>query len=386
MNDIIQISRFIREHNLDDSFLTSPNSRETLIKRLYAGINKGLISNENDASIFLFKSLNKNGLWRVKQQLRERLFEIVLTLKTDNQTFSSLKKNYFIALKHFTVAEYLSKNGFLMTAIPILEKTINLAIKIDYTELIFLTSRPLYQYYAIEMQSKQKFKKYQKLYVKSIEIMRYEMMARDYYIQLSHLTLNNLSNSKIFRNKLIEYSDKLNSINIEKNTYIFRFNKYEIDSTKYFVFRRYDLVLKNAQEAILFFQQKPFSTFLITFSFTTDLIFSNILLKKHEEAEKQINSLLPEFKFKSYNYYKTQFYHFFNYSYWGKYDKLFYIVNDGLIGLNNKKTHFQYENWKIREAYVYFLIEAGKINLSQKERENYSSFKLAKFINDVPIF
>jgi len=178
----------------------------------------------------------------------------------------------------------------------------------------------------------------------------------------------------------------LNSINIEINSYIFRFNKYAIDSTKYFVFRRYDLVLKNAQEAILFFQQKPFSTFLITFSFTTDLIFSNILLKKHEEAEKQINSLLPEFKFKSYNYYKTQFYHFFNYSYWGKYDKLFYIVNDGLIGLNNKKTHFQYENWKIREAYVYFLIEARKINLSQKERENYSSFKLAKFINDVPIF
>ncbi|MGB4840878.1 MAG: tetratricopeptide repeat protein, partial [Saprospiraceae bacterium] len=55
------------------------------------------------------------------------------------------------------------------------------------------------------------------------------------------------------------------------------------------------------------------------------------------------------------------------------------ISNKNLI----KYSYFQ-EQWAIREAFLHFMIRAGKIDISDEEREALKPFIFSKFINSVP--
>jgi len=386
MDELLHLAGFVDRNKLDDSVLKNKSGRDSSYKKLYRGIISGKVKSDKQAENYLFNSKNYNGLWRAKSQLREKLLELVMSVNLNNTNFSSLKKHHLLAWKHFTVAEFLSKNGFRQVSIPLLVETIKIAHKIDNTELVILISSKLYRHYAFIELSNSKYKKYEKILFESLEIFKYEMEANKYYVELSHLDAQGLSNNKLFLEKLNDCCDALNKVKKEIKSFKFYYVKFSIHSTKYFYEKNYHKLLKNANNAIYFFSKKPYSTYLVEISFMTDKIYGNIMLKQHHNAEALINSLIPNIAKYTFAYYKAQYFHFFNYITWEKYDKLFPVINKIIHDSKLKLFNLQYENWKIREAYVHFLIEAGKIKLTEKDMEHYKSFKLAKFLNDVPMF
>jgi hypothetical protein len=271
-------------------------------------------------------------------------------------------------------------------SILINEETLKIAQKIDYTEYVYLIATKLYIYYAYINVSTKEYIKYGKILSETIKVLNHEHIAHKYYVELSYLDANNNTNKSLFLNKLYEYSNKLNSIETGFKSFKFYYCKYSIISTKNFFDRDYNSLLQNADNALVFFSKKPYETKLVNISFITDKIFGNIMLGKHDVAEDLILFLRENVRRNTFSYFKSKYYSFINYIFWKKYYKLYGIVNDVTKDKTLKLFKNQYENWKIREAYVHFLIEAGIIKLSQPDKDNYKSFKLGKFINDVPIY
>ena len=220
MDDILQLRDFIDENKLDD-FVLLNLGRPSKYKKLYTGIKNGTISNDIDAQILLFNSHNKSGLWRVKKTLREKLFEIILTLNKNDSKYSNLKQNHLTVLKYFVISEYLSKNKYRKISILINEETLKIAQKIDYTEYVYLIATKLYIYYAYINVSTKEYIKYGKILSETIKVLNHEHIAHKYYVELSYLDANNNTNKSLFLHKLYEYSNKLNSIETGFNSFKF---------------------------------------------------------------------------------------------------------------------------------------------------------------------
>lgn len=386
MDELVPLIRLISKKKISDKYIMKSVKDSSKQDVLFKAIKKGDVENDEDAYNLLYKNQgNKHAYNRMKRRLKEKLYSSLVTLDQNKQKYTSHKKASYKVMKQFVIANLLKleKQNFLM--LKVLEDTLKQAIKYELTEYVKLISKLLIQHYSIRSKNIRKLKHYQSIFKEYSKIEEFEFTAQMYYTELSRMYSEKVSKKGDFMNKLISYSDELK--NLQKTVYSLNFNHkaFSIHSTRYIFEGDYQAAIGNADKAFTFFEKKPFQTKRILFTFNSDKIISLILLKNHSDAEKLIDQTLNIIDEHSFNFYALQYFRFQNYCWNKEYDMLPVVVNEVLDRKTIVKFNYQYELWKIREAYTSFLQEAEIFSFKNFDH-NRKPFRIGKFLNEVPIY
>jgi tetratricopeptide (TPR) repeat protein len=207
----------------------------------------------------------------------------------------------------------------------------------------------------------QKLENLRKLEVEQRNNEYHEHIANSYYYRLSSLYTRGKTNKNQFLSLLDEASIKMKELQKKVDTYNFNKKAFSIVSTDYIFKGNFDKVIENAETAIKYFEKKNISTYPV-YQFIVDKIISNILLREHDKANKLIEEAEQLVTSNFFNYLRLQFYKYFNFSIKGDYNRM-YETTECVINLKRiNKIEYHHQLWKIREAYVRFLAEAGKVD------------------------
>jgi hypothetical protein len=171
------------------------------------------------------------------------------------------------------------------------------------------------------------------------------------------------------------------------NSFKFNSDSYNI-ITSYFIFiDEYDKAIQFCEEALLFFESKPYEDKATKWAFRNSLILAFIGKRKYLEAAKYTALNFEIVKKGTFNWYILCKYQFILLSAQEDYQNLYSLVLDVTLTKNYKKLVLQHEYWNVIEAYIHFLIRMDKVNpnLVDSDRK-LRPFSLARFLNDVPKF
>ncbi len=120
---------------------------------------------------------------------------------------------------------------------------------------------------------------------------------------------------------------------------------------------------------------------------SSQLIVSCIQLQRYDEGKRQIEQCLSMAEEGVFNWFKLHELHLSLCLHTQQYDTAWGIYKKVTIHPKFKKLFPNVrEVWKIYEAWLRFLIGAGKIELPCEERKGLPAFRVYRFLNEVPIY
>jgi hypothetical protein len=386
MRELVPLIQAYSDLEMNEKFIHL-NTREKKISKLFFYIKEGKVTTDVQAKNIL--KLNSNDdvkLWRIKKQLKEFTYTglISSTFNTSSRDSKIInKKNKAVGLHN--VGLVLWRSNFKNLSVYYFTKALKIANNFDYTDLSIITLNYLVIYYSVYSFDEKKFNYFRKILLDKKRVEKYEFQVNDYYNRLTILYQKRKTNKNEFIRLLKKSTDQLSSIEPKVDSYLFNKKLYSLISSRYIFERDFDKVLENANIALKYFNNKKFSNDVI-YHFNVDKIITYILLNNYSKAEEIINKTKQIIRKDLIHYHKLMYYLAFNYSLSQQYDKLYKVVNEVINMSSLKKMQFYHQRWKIREAYVRFLAEAGKVDFEKIGMEEPTKFRLARFLNEVPIY
>jgi hypothetical protein len=322
--------------------------------------------------------------WKTKSELKNRLLTSFYYNAFSLNVTSKYDRNKVKAIQLYSIGRILGVQGFKKVESKIIKRALEISIKSDQYGLAILCLERLISYYSIKTIDEKLYMKFRKMIFDFRKIEHNEFKSWDHYYNLSFIFLKKKFKKGDYINYLIKASNELTLVLEERNSFKFYKNTYSILSTRYIFEKEYDKVINNSENALKYFESIPIKDNFPKYAFNVDKIIAYILQNENEKADLLVevaNNYVKDF---SYNYYNLMFYKFFNYSLWRRYDEMYGLVQHVLKSSKIKNLTHHHQKWKIREAYVRFLLEAGKVSLPADEVPK--KFRLARFLNDVPIY
>ena len=390
MEDLISLVRLIATQKIEQiDLFNSKVDLPHLTRKLYEGIVKGEIKDEEEGILAIYNDrTKKKNFNKLETRLKNRILNTLFFLQNTSQDRSEMRKARYSVARDFSLINILRDRNEKRTSIKIAVRAYNKAVKYELTEYAIMIARKLHEYYGYSYPSKKKMIKYQSEISKLQHTLNAEIKAEEYYTKFSYLYVT--KKSKFSRDQLNEiksYVDHL--IHLKSFTSSFKFN---LDSynviTSYFIFiDEYDKAIKYCEEALEFFESKPYEDKSTKWAFRNSLILAYIGKRKYSEAAKYTALNFKIIKRGTYNWYMQCNYEFILLSAQQDYQKLYDLVLDVTSTKNYKKLIIQHEYWNVNEAYIQFLIRMEKVDPNKNNNgKRLRPFSLARFLNDVPKF
>lgn len=331
-----------------------------------------------------YKGENSKGFKMLCARLEDKLLS-VLVLMDYKQNASEVKKKTFEIYKGFLQGQMLNANNRRKLAIRILEKTLHEALKYETTHLIVSILERLTIHYSFMSRNDKKYKKYAKLKEQMMKNLVAEHEAETMYNELSNVALFKAKSHVDYLNKISkQFASKLEEGQKTITTYRYNLLAYEVRQFHLNLRGDYQESIDLCNEALDYLSDKPFFNKSTLSGFSTPKVDAYLNLQQYEKATQEIKSLFKHLTKESFNWFKNQRKLFFVYSLQNKYQEMYRLTSEMTDPKLYKKNQTFLENWKIREAYINFLIRAKVV----KEEKEYplKNFRLARFLNEVPTF
>ena len=358
------------------------------IGELYDGILDGTFSNDADAAQHFFNDSAKNPNYRkLKNNLKKRLINTSFFIDTSQTSFNDLQKAYYNCHKLWAANKIFVGRSARHAATEISEKILTQAIKYEFTFLVVDIANYLRGYYGGMIGDKVRYRKYKALYYEYKDIWLAEMEAEGFYIDLITNYTQNKSTKTFVKEIAEEYLAELKDALDKYDTHRLHLYAYLIMIVKDSSVNDYLSMKATCEKAIEFFKSKQAHSKVALASFLHQLVVSNVQLKEYKDARDAavLSSELMEYG--TNNWFKSLDLHLLVCLHSGAYRDA-YDVYQKAIRHKRFKTIYKnnMENWKLYEAYIYYLIGAGKIQFSFEEESKLKPFRLGKFLNEVPTF
>jgi len=365
-------------------------NKKLLVNKLYDGIVSGNIYSNEDAMQILYgqKGSQKNML-AVKRRLEEKLINTLffIDLKSSSQDAynHSQVKNYL----SFSVVKILKSQNKFHASARIAEKTLMKALQYDMIDLSYLLTIDLSQYYTILQYDKSKSKYFMALDAKLSRSFQEEQTARRCFIFFAAY----INQNKVFEEDAIPDYVKKEMAKLKsmlKGNKNYDFNFYAFNALFFISYLRKDLASmeKISKKAISFFNSKTEFPQLGKFSFVQKLGFIYEQQRKHQKA---IDTYEIAFGFEltegGTSWFNVRSHLFDANLALRNYRDCYKFLSEAISHKSFKSLFSNYkEPWLIREAYINFLIEAGKVDIQIMKQHQLRSFSISRFVNDVVMF
>lgn len=390
MEDLISLVKLISQQKVEQIDLF--NSKVELpqkTKKLFEGILKGEITNEEEGLLSIYNNKTKNkNFSKLQSRLKTRLLNTLFFLDFARTSQSEMYKAKYHVAKNTHLVTILSERNQRQNALSLARKTLTKADKFEMTDYSLILARSLFTHYSIYEPNKSKRKNLNEKIIALERTQTAELLAERHYNNASYIYLTKKTKfGKEELDKMKAYSNELMQLQSHITSFSFNLYTYNIITSYYILSEQYELAIKYCTKALEFFDNKPYQDNMSKWSFRNSLILSYIGQRKYSLAEEYTKAnfeILPQ---NTYNWYMQCNYHYILLSSQGKFQELYPLILNVTKSKNYKKFILQNEYWNVIEAYVNFLIRMDKIdpNLETSGRK-LRPFSLARFLNDVPKF
>lgn len=383
LNELVNIVNRIKTQKIE--LLGKGNSKYSkLTSKLYDGIVSGKYGSEEEAAIDIYGTdFTPNNFAHLKKNLTKKLLNTLFFIDVSDIHLTDFQKIHIAAERQRSAIRILLARGAKSISIGLAEKLLKTALKFEFTEISLELSRILLRHYRTHDINPEKEKKYDAIVNDTLQIFLAEIEV-DKWIGLSAKTLANSKITRIQKVKIItNYAKKINNIFPKIQSFKIGRLAYSVLIIEQEIQNNHKGIIQVCKSAINYFEKKKVITSkqLIIY-FYINLLAAYIPLRKFIEGEKIAKSTLITVTEGSLNWYLTLDYYFLLSMHTLKYEKGLEIYNQAINHKSFRTLLPEFkELWKIYEAYLAYLQQVNKLG-----RKETQQFKIAKFMNEVPIF
>lgn len=384
ISDLREISLVLGRYS-EDFILQFEASRyqKSKLATLYKLIQDKKYTEEDIAKELGYVNANSKSFYMLCARLKDRMLSalVVMDVKSNaskiRKKVAELNKTY---IQCSTLLISLKRN----IAIKMMEGLINETQKYDLVDITLWIADKLSEHYAYIINDDKKWKYYEAIRKETLQEMEDIHLVNKYYNIVSNLSsFKSKSHADELSKSAEEFSEVL--VKIQKHNNNFRFNQraYEIRLFHLNQIGQYNNALDLAQEAYEVLSKKPYFNRTTVIALASSKIDAYLNLKDYKNALAEIDVRLKHTMEGGYSWFRTYNQKWTILSVTEDFDSMWNVMQ---LVMDNKKLkkhdNFQ-EQWKIREAYVHFLIKAGKLKPSEGAEKD---FRLTKFLNEVPLY
>lgn len=345
----------------------------TYLQKLYDGLSDGSITNNDEAKKAIFNDPNGfNKLSNLKNELKENLYNsfFLIPNKYDDE---KLKEARDQCARNYAIVKSLRNSNRTRDAFSIAQETIRKSMKYQITEITFLLSQELMGICAIENNPRKSY--YEKICRKSLELLNAEAEAwfvvSDVYSETSRLRQLNNNQKKKLLAEIDQFNEKFSNF----DSYQINHLRFNITILGHSIREDHLKVIKTAKLGLKYFNSLSFKPGKVAiYSLNYKLITSHLVIGNFKEAKNAIDQCIKHTEKGSHNWQISMIYKAIVAFHAKQYE-----IAEAAFATANKfpmPANLE-EQWRIIEAYLYFLDKIGKV-------EHKNRFKLGKFLNDVP--
>ena len=390
MKELIPLIKIISEQKIEQIDLFNSKVQLPFKSRLlYESIISDNQLSETEAILKVYESIDDRPKFlKLKTRLKKRLFNTLFFIDQSRAEFTDIRKAVHRVSRDYVLVNILKERKKSIVFFSLAKRAYVKARKYELTDYALLLARSLHVHYCMISPSLVKKNKIEKEMDQLSITLAAELKAEKYYNIVSYIYITKRANfSKAELAQIRAFSIELHKIQRTVKSYLFNFNAYNITSSYYILSRQYKKSVICSNEALLFFENKPFDTSPVKFSFRNNLILSAIGQKKYQLAEIHNSKNFEVIIEASFNWYTQCAYRFIILSAQKRYEDLYSLLLQVIHSKNYKKLPIQHQYWNVIEAYIHFLIRMDKINpLKDNSGKKLKPFSLSRFLNDVPAF
>lgn len=370
----------------------NPPPRKTKAQEFYDEFTAGTFSTDEEAAQYFYGTDANNRNYKLlKKRLIEKLYNTALFIDIEQPDMGEAAKAYYTAWKDFAIIKVLAGREANKNFLYLSEKTLITAIKYDFDDLIIPICRQLRLYHSNQSFDQKKFDYYDELLKKYQGRQEENLLAEDFFGRMTLATYGcKKCNIPALNKQIRGYLKILDPIKENNDAYRFNLLYYLMQVQLSFNTSQYNKAINTCKSALIFFQSQPHFPGNALGIFSRKLFLLYWQQRSFEKAEQLLRSADNYVRVGGQTYF-LNYYHFtllclHARRYQEAYDTLQYIVNHQRF--STLEDHLQ-ERWRVAEAYIMFLAEAGKIKNDQiknSEKQAQQKFRMGKFLNEVPRF
>lgn len=376
---LLNIKKGLIQKRADFNFSQKLDEFEKLLME-----NEGL--NDKEACQFLYKKKNLTSTYKsLKYRMEERLMNDVLMLCTIEEDLLSNIKSTIQIEKITLIGQILNKNFFRNESITIFEKAYKLSKKHSTHDIALKHLLHLLPHYGFIKPDYRKMQQILSDLDYHMELYISEIFIRKCNAIFSNLYVTNKGGFNQHQLKeMKEMVDKMQDIKAKyKSNYIVSF----VNDLTFFYYQSigdFKKGLEIATQGLIENSQLPNKELLGIYQSKKNIALANFYIKNYPQANIWFLEVLEMVTLGTRNWFNATSLYFLSLISQRDYNTLHSLSIKILTNKNLVKFPYFEEQWKLREAYLHFLIRLGKIEIPKDEKQVLKPFSLSKFLNSVP--
>ena len=350
---------------------------------LWEGIANGRFSTNEAAAKALFEE-HSDGSKYVKliSEFRNRLLEAVLEIDVSQHAPQDYQEAYDECLHLLAAVRTLTGQNPNTAALALATRLLHQAEKFDFTFLAMEIASYLRMQYSLSKNDDKKFQEANEQFETYQKVYNAENLAESLYNTLIVRSVNNSSAQAEVSHLATEYWEQIHPYMEHHASYKLQMYGYMIGLMRHTAANDHPKALVDCNEAIDFFNGRAYDAREPLQIFYYQRLISNIQLRQFEEGRASADYCLKVMEEGTFNWFKYMELYLQLSLHAAQYDQ---ALDTLYKSIHHARFAFLPENvkeiWHLYEAYIYYLILAGKASDKSKGQK----LELARFINAPPI-
>ncbi|MBX2926217.1 MAG: hypothetical protein KF852_00150 [Saprospiraceae bacterium] len=369
-----------------DQLLKTVSGDNSRIMELYKGISEGVITDDETAAQAIYQEEPNKNLQKLKARLRSRLINLLFVVDINKAALNERDSAYTLCCKEWAATKILFTRGARNAAVKMAKLTLSNALRFEFSELILDISRTLRMHYALWKRDAKQYEQYDALCREYEAIWQCENEAEQLYLNMVMLQSSTRLNRTRVRAQAEAFYRRVAPAMARYESYKLQLCGRLIEIAMHDSISDHPATIKACDDAIRFFQAKPFDVRVPFLAWTSQKLTCYIHLREYGKGSEVVKEALNLFEAGSLNWMQYQRMRFLLAMHSGKYEEAYSVwgeatAYDDIL----KQLSAQHETWAIFEAYLNFLIAEGRLTPTQ-DALRQGSFRLGKFLNETPRF
>lgn len=387
LKELIRIITRDRVKNIE--IIGNSSSNKNKLNEFYGGIQNGHFSNDNEAASYFYgpNSTESAGYKKLKKRLQRRLIDTIFFIDVNRTSYNEIQQAYYTSYKDWAAVKILLGRAARKTAIPIAERIIKNAIKFEFSDLVLDISRILRTHYGAIEGNQKKYNRYNDYVKQYLEILNAELIAEEHYQTL----VRSYNNTKLDYSKVevlaIQYTEELKRYSKYLQSYRLNLYSFLVFAMRHQIVNDYKNMILECEKAVHYFESKKFQpSKSALYNFLYKILACYIQLKEFKKGEKTVNRCLKLLLEGEANWFNTLEQYLLLSFHTNNLNQAYEIFCQATEHKNfNRLYEDATENWRAYEAYLYFFISIGAIQIQSDEKLKLKKFSLTRFLNDMPV-
>lgn len=386
MNELKELAYVVTRNKLKSIELLD-TSRESRLLEFYDLLSREKLQSDEEALQHFFPDAGSTAPYRkLKSNLKKRLINALFFIDVKKPSYTNRQRAYYECHKEWAAAKMLLGKNAWDACIDICERILRHAAQYEFTEMQLDLLRILRLNYSTRVPDLKKFESYRDLHAECEQLLIAENRAELLYCELLIHFVNSRSAKEDLQCTAAQYYEEIRPDMERFSSYRLQLYGHMVRMMTHTIANDYGGTLQVCRSMISFFESKSYDAHTPLLVAWYQKLVCHLQLRDFEDGEKAAMQCMALIEEGTVNWFKYHELYFLLAMHTERYDRAWTIYQEIT---RHRRFRFLPNNvkeiWTIYESYLYYLVQIDRIELPAEET-SASSFRLGRFLNEVPIF